>query len=124
MPMETAHIWLGQFHSEEKLVAYLEEQYDNDEVPISQFAADQNESYYDHDWVEYNFCVSHELFELIDGASYSNDYLDEVIEVAAKIGIESANTFIMADFEEFDKPKSVNTHSYKLWYIGTFKCKI
>ena len=122
--METSHIWLGVFESEEHLDDYFEEQYEEDDAPINRFAADQGEMYYDHDWVERGFCKSGELHELIDGASYSHDYLQEVIAAATKLGIQSANTFILADSNEFDDPKAVDTAEYRLWYIGRFKCHV
>ena len=124
MPMEMSHIWLGVFESEEHLNAYFEEQYDDDETPINRFAADQGEMYYDHDWVERGFYKSGDLHELIGGASYSNDYLNDVIAAATGLGIQSANTFILADHNEFDAPKAVSTAEHRLWYIGKFKCHV
>lgn len=124
MPMETSHIWLGLFKSEEDLDTYFEEQYDGDDEPINRFAADQGEMYYDHDWVERGFCYSGNLRELIGGASYSSDYLTDVIAAANELGIGTANTFILADSNEFDAPRTVNTDKYKLWYIGKFKCHV
>jgi hypothetical protein len=124
MPMETSHVWVGMFESEEQLDAYFEEQYEDDDAPINRFAADQGEMYYDHDWVERAFCQSGDLHKLIDGASYSCDYMQDVIVAATKLGIQSANTFILADSEEFDDPKAVDTAERRLWYIGKFKCHV
>ena len=121
MPMETSHIWLGVFNSEEHLDKYFEEQYQEEHSSINQFAADQGEAYYDHDWVERVFGNSGDLRELIHGASYAQDYLQEVIVAAAARGIESANTFVLADCNEFASPKTVEAGDYRLWYIGDFK---
>ena len=124
MPMDTSHFWLGVFKSEDHLGAYFEEQYDDDDIPVNQFAADQGEMRYDHDWVERGFLKSGALHELIKRASYSSDYLHDVIAAATALGIGAANTFILADCNEFDDPKAVNADEYGLWYIGMFKCRV
>jgi hypothetical protein len=124
MPMETSHVWLGMFESEDQLDAYFEEQYEDDDTPINRFAADQGEMYYDHDWVERAFCKSGDLRELLEDASYSDDYIQEVIAAARERGIQSANTFILGDAQEFDDPKAVSATDYRLWYIGRFKCHV
>jgi hypothetical protein len=61
---------------------------------------------------------------LIDSASYSSDYLQDVIAAATELGIQSANTFILADSNEFDAPRLVNTPEHRLWYIGKLKCHV
>lgn len=57
MSMEISHIWLGKFPSEKALDEYFEEIYDedNEDAPLNQFARDQGENFYDHDWVERSF---------------------------------------------------------------------
>ena len=124
MPMELSHIWLGRFSSNQLLDEYFEEQYDDDDAPINAFAADQGESYYDHDWVELGFDESCDLRALIVGASYSSDYLSKVISRASELEITTANTFILADAQQFPEPKSVEGEGYKLWYVGAYKCNI
>lgn len=124
MPMETSHVWLGMFQSEDHLDAYFEEQYEDDDTPINRFATDQGEMYYDHDWVERAFCQSGDLHDLIEDASYSYDYMQDVIATAKELGIKSANTFILADAQEIDDPKTVSSTDYQLWYIGKFKCHV
>lgn len=124
MAMETSHFWLGLFTSEEQLDAYFEEQYENDDAPISRFAADQGKMYYDHDWVECGFDESGDLRILIKGASYSSDYLEKVIDAAIAQGIATANAYILADSDEFADPKSVNSSEYKLWYLGKYNCTV
>ncbi len=88
------------------------------------YASDQGEMYYDHDWVERGFCNSGDLRELIEDASHSYDYMQDVIATAKELGIKSANTFILADAQEFDDPKTVSATDYRLWYIGKFKCHV
>lgn len=123
MPMETSHIWLGQFPSEANLDTYFEETYDDDdESPINRFAEDQGVGSYDHDWVERSFNNDGDLNTLIKDHSYSTDYIDDVIAFAIAHGIDGANTFIMADHLEVPDPKSCKKEDYKVWYVGKFKC--
>ncbi len=121
MTMEFVHIWLGSFQSPKAFEDYLEEQYEDDERSINQFAEDQGERFYDHDWVESNFKVIDNLEELVMLHSYSGSYGEEVLKKAAGLDIEIANAFIMADSEEFTAPKSKQTANYTLHYLGRFK---
>jgi hypothetical protein len=122
--METSHIWLANFPSEDYVDSYFEEQFDDDDAPINQFAADQGEQSYDHDWVERSFNDQRNLRLLISDHSYSSDYLDHVISRAAEMGIKTANTFIMADVNEFPSPRSPKADDYQIWYIGKYGCNI
>ena len=124
MPMSTSHIWLGNFTDEASLDSYFEEIYDEDDedAPINRFAEGQAKEYYDHDWVERGFKPTGDLRELIDGHSYSADYIDLLIEDAALKGVKIANTFVMSGEGQFPNPKSVNGDGFELVYIGKYKC--
>jgi hypothetical protein len=54
---DVVDVFVGTFDSQEVLEQYLEETYDQDEedAPISAFAKDQGEAFYDHDFVESRF---------------------------------------------------------------------
>lgn len=120
--MERIHIWIGTFSSKEAFDDYLEEIYDeeDDDAPINQFAEDQNKTFYDHDWVESGFKIVDDLEELIKPHSYSEKYLEAALDQAESLGIESANSFIMADSGEFSEPQSKQTEAYSLMYLGRF----
>ncbi|MFN8454598.1 MAG: immunity 22 family protein [Anaerolineae bacterium] len=127
MPMQLSHLWLGFFATEAALETYFEEKYPDDRddnTPLNRFAQDQGETFYDHDWVEYSFDSSGDLRKLIQGHSYSQDYLNQVIALAQARGLTGANTFIMADQAEFTQPKSIEGEGYRLWYLGLFRCNI
>ena len=122
MATKQNHIWVGLFAK--SLEGYFEEIYpeDDDEIPISKFAEEQGQLYYDHDFVELSFLKKPTgLRKLIDGHSYSDQYIDAVIEAAAKVGFESANVFVMGDSEEFEAPRSVEGEDYQLTYLGVFE---
>jgi hypothetical protein len=51
---DTVDAWIGDFQTPETLDAYMAETYyeDDREAPISAFAADQGQWFYDHDFLE------------------------------------------------------------------------
>ena len=124
--MDRSHIWLGSFPSEDALDEYFEENFDdeNDDTPINRFAADQGETFIDHDWVERGFLQTDNLRLLIRDHSYSEDYLDAVIRAAEAKGLTGVNTFVMADEGEVAVPKTVDQPEHKLWYVGVFACNV
>jgi Immunity protein 22 len=130
MPMELSHIWLGNFQSLTQLNSYFNEAFESDgtkekEPFISQFAADQDERFYDHDWIEFSFEEGCDLRVLLAQHSYASDYTEEVLEKAYDLNlIGKTNTFILADRAEFDHPQSIKTALYQLWYLGIFSCSI
>lgn len=125
MAMEEVHIWLGDFPSDDALHDYLEEAYDedDDDAPINRFAAEQEVSFYDVDFLESGFDESGDLKSLIEGHSYSETYLDDLTAAAESEGIEHANTFIMVDAGEIEEPQSVSGDDYQLTYLGIFAAK-
>ena len=125
VPMETSHIWLGRFRSDAAVGEYFDERiYEDDEAPMNRFAEDQGVIFYDHDWVERSYCETSDLRGLVRGHSYSDDYLEEVTKLAREREIEGANVFVLADVNEFQSPRSIESRDYRLWYLGTFKCTI
>ena len=122
--METFHLWLGNFSSADILEEYFVETYDEDDdsIPINQFAADQGEIFYDHDFVECSYSKASALHDLIVEHFCSNKYRDDIIVAASALNIKAANTFIMADSAEISSPRSVSKPSYQLWYLGKFQC--
>ncbi|HNX57813.1 MAG TPA: immunity 22 family protein [Spirochaetota bacterium] len=124
MPMEKSHIWLGLFPGKDEFDAFFEEQYEDDEKPVNAFAGSQGERFYDADWLERSFKDNVDMRALIEGHSYSSDYIDLVIEKAGIMGIARANAFVIADTGEIDSPRSVDLADRKLWYIGVFACRV
>ena len=61
---------------------------------------------------------------MIINHSYSENYLEEIIEIAEEKDLTFADTFIMSDKNEFSSPKSVDGDDYTIWYIGEFKCSL
>ncbi|GAA5510697.1 hypothetical protein Rcae01_06207 [Novipirellula caenicola] len=125
MAMNISHIWIGVFDSGAPDDYFVEHYSDDDDAPINLFAAEQDETFYDHDWLEISFVDASESTDVrlfVDGHSYSEDYLDAVVEKAAGLGIERINVFVLADKNEFSSPRSVVGEKYRLEYLGEFTC--
>lgn len=125
MPMETSHIWIGLFESDAP-DDYFEEKYERDDgEPINRFAEEQGEEFYDHDWIEVSYLDADDVRDvraLVDGHSYSIDYIDAVCDRAQTLGLGKINVFVLADKAEFNNPKSVTGQNYRLEYLGQFNC--
>ena len=56
--LKISHFWVGRFPSEQSAADYFAEVWDEDDedrehTPLSAFARDQGEKWYDHDFLEY-----------------------------------------------------------------------
>jgi hypothetical protein len=117
------HIWIGQFRPDSPDTYFVQE-YVDDESPHCQFAAEQGDICFDYDFVEISFPNDpRPIREFVDGHSYSEFYLDAVVQKAAALGVTEANVFVLANKEEFTAPRSVVGPGYKLWYLGEFGCQ-
>jgi hypothetical protein len=117
-------LWVGRFKSEHSFDAYLQETYSHDGVaPLSQFAADQNQTFYDHDFVEAGLHdTTDDVSRLLDGHSFANSYIDAASEAFRASGSGSANAVILVFGREIHKPQSVERSTYSLTYLGRFDC--
>ena len=116
MSENTLNIWVGKFESSAKFVAFMEEKYsEDDDAPLSDFAASQKEAWYDHDWLEYyyNDADQKELF-----ASVPDRYLHAVRSIIEKKQIEGYNAIILFS-EEWSSPVE-KVEKPELWHLGQF----
>lgn len=124
---ETSHFWLGRFPSAERLGAYFEETYgaDRDDVPVSEFAREQGERWYDHDFLEYGFNPSAaSVAELVRGYSYHEQYTAELTQWAVQLGFPTVNTLVFISESEIARPRSVEGEDYWLRYVGPITYQI
>jgi hypothetical protein len=112
-------VWLGVFASEREFDAYMEEQYEEDDRPLSPFAADFRFGWYDHDFLEAEWHP--ELIpalELLKGFSFGSSFVPEVAAEANRQGMAAANTaIILYHYTYTPDPDRVDA-----WvrFIGTF----
>ena len=118
-----AHVWVAYFESQEALEEYMEEEYDedDDDAPISKFATDQGESFYDHDLVYGQFEDAPTPQKLIEDWSFPEDAVTKVADAILRLNVSHANTCFVADKDEFSNPKSAKGDGYELWYVGQFQ---
>ena len=125
---ETSHFWLG--HLPEALAeAYFAEVYPDDEdrerTPLSAFARDQGEGFYDHDFLEYGFSgTAGSVEELVAGYSYSDQWGAELARRASVAGLGGVNWFAFISEGEIGRPQSVQGGGYWYHYLGTITYRI
>lgn len=119
MQMDRCHFWLAKFQNGEQIEEYFSERYgdDDDDLPISQFASDQGETFYDHDWVYFEPIGQGNLEKILHDSKVPEVTGKIILEFAGKLDFE-ANTLIVADQGEFEDPVSLETDSYRLAYVG------
>lgn len=123
MAIKDAHVWVARFKSQKALDAYLEEDFDgdDDDAPISRFAADQGVGFYDHDLVYAEFRKGATPRELVECWGFPAKAVEKVVAAVEALGADGVNTCVVADKGEFAKPRSATGAGYQLWYVGQFK---
>jgi hypothetical protein len=127
---ETSHFWLGHFPNEKRVAEYLAEVYDEDDedrehTPLSQFARDQGEKWYDHDFMEHGFKKNAKsVDDLVNGYSYYEQWSAELVRRAAEAGLTKVNMLLFIGKDQIDIPRSVEGDGYNLYYMGTIKYRI
>jgi hypothetical protein len=115
-------LWLGRFPSFEAAEAYFEEQYDDEEAPVSRFAGDQDETFIDHDFVERVF---HEtsppnLRDALTRHSFSSSYVDAAVAAFEQAPFYPFDTVLLVWSPQVTSPRSVSGDDMKLHYVGRF----
>jgi hypothetical protein len=112
-------IWLGAFSSAASFEAYLKEDYDSDDVPLSPFAADTELGFYDHDFLEAEFFEpAGDSRSMLAGMSYSSSYIDKAVERAK--AVRGANAvFLLFDVEYRSSPVALGSTT-PVTFIGTY----
>jgi len=123
---ETCHFWLGRISDKERAAAYFEENYDReDDEPLSGFARDQSETWYDHDFMESGFDAdANSIADLVEGYSYYEQYTDFLSKRAAEMGLTNINMFLFINKEQIRQPRSVEGNGCSLHYVGEFTYSI
>lgn len=122
---EVVDVWLGCFSSADALSDYMEEAYVEgaDDAPVSRFAADQREIFYDHDFVESGyFHQTCDLDGALFGYSFMETYIDELREAWSAKKVGPVNTVILVFGSQIAAPTSVSGEGYRLTHLGPFRC--
>ena len=127
---ETSHFWIAHFPSVKRLAQYFVETYgeeddEGEEMPISQFARDQGEIFYDHDFLEYVFGKAGSSVEaIVAEASYHEQWEVELARRAADAPLRRMNAVVFISADQISEPRSVVGDRYELRYVGTISYKI
>ena len=120
-------VWVGNFDSESRLFdEFLEESYDDDDEPISEFAHAQDAGYYDHDFLEAEFEAAGFSFDteiVPSGFVFDGDSATQAKVQLAKAQLKSFNTKLFVFGQQFPSPKSCKDTGYELLYLGRFATK-
>ena len=125
-----SHFWVGCFSEKEQVDKYFAEVWDEgdedrEHTPLSIFARDQGEKWYDHDYLEYGFNDSAATIEeLVAGYSYSEQWAGELARRAAEAGLNGVNVLVFISQDEIDHPRSVQGDGFWLNYLGTIEYDI
>ena len=125
----TVHIWVGHFESEDRCQAYFAECWDPEDedrvrTPLSEFARDQGERWYDHDVFEYSHDpAARWVADLARRHSYANQYAHDADARAVARGVAGINTFVFIGASEIDCPRDVAGIGFTLHYLGSVTCR-
>lgn len=123
---EVVDVWLCRFPAEEAADRYFEETYDedDDDRPISQFAADMGERFYDHDFLERGDFHNPPIKDVANAValhSFSSSYLADVVEASGAKPYSGFNCVLLVWNREIEHPVSVAKPGRTLHYLGRFK---
>lgn len=103
-------VWAGAFPKKSDFNAYLKETYgdeDDDETPISQFAADLKQPFYDHDYVfgEWYKGKPRSVEAMLEGWRGADSFVAEAVAAAKKKKVADGNTIIIAYDHQFNSKR-------------------
>ena len=114
-------VWAGRADSEDRWLDYLRETItDDDEDPISEFAADQREPFYDHDFLytEFSARPANLRERLRAVSSAATGAFDGWL--ASRDGDGPVNAVLMLFGEEVESPRDCDRPGIRLTYLGRF----
>ena len=118
---EISHFWVGHL-PEDLRGRYFEEALDEgDDAPLSLFARDQGQKYYDHDFLEYGWGTAQTVQELVSGYSYSDQWANEFARRVGAANLPPFDFFMFISKQEVRHPRSVHGDGYWLHYLGTIE---
>lgn len=135
MRIEISHFWFGKSTSKDHYFDfcaesedyYLEDDVNEDEKYISEFAKSQDENWLDHDFMESGFEDQEISFEeKFIAYSYASQWLPESKKRLAKenYNLSEINTIIFISKDQIEKPVSIDNLDCNLLYIGEIEYEI
>jgi hypothetical protein len=121
---EVVDLWVGTFTTESAFEDYLRETYEEDDTPLSKFAADMGESFYDHDFIEvaYHQEPSSDLEALLQEHSFARSYSPKAVAAHGCLVPCAVNAVILVWGKKIEAPRSVRGTDYQIHYLGRYDC--
>ena len=140
---EVVDVWVGRFGSPKRLTTYMQESDDDggddagdgdDDGPLSEFAADQRQEFYDHDFLEAHFAGPQPNFADLAGELSGYEWWGAPASSAATAASAATatataaatpagpprDTVLLAFGPVIEKPTSCKGRGYELTYLGRF----
>jgi hypothetical protein len=118
--MRTCHFWAGYFPTADSFTGLFVRTYsEDDEMPISPFAATQGVTFYERDSIEYGYGNdTASLAELVANYSHSDQWGDEFANLVSTFGLQDVNAFLFISDFEIPDPQSFENAGGYLRYLG------
>lgn len=108
-------VWIGTFPSQDALLAYVADD-DDGESPLSRFAADQAQSFYDTDFLVAAFSeLTSDLGVLLEDTPGAGAFLDAAGAAHRRLGGAPVNAAILVYGHQIHAPRDG-----ALFYLGQF----
>ncbi|MEM6660815.1 MAG: hypothetical protein AAF666_01440 [Pseudomonadota bacterium] len=121
---QSVHIWAIAAGDAQTFELFLEEQYDEDDVPMNGFAATQGVTYYDHDWQEAYFLGNPTAPSALREALSGVTDMDAVIALFGSAGAGNCDGLIRLSVTEdvlgISRPRDGALGDIAVSYLGMF----
>lgn len=116
---ETSHFFLGKVTDLAEYEAFIAEQYDDDDTPLSEFCASQGKMFIDHDFMELGFREDGEtLAQFFAQYSYAEHWAGALCQRAESQQLTDANALLFVTDSEIAEPRFVSASGFALHYMG------
>jgi hypothetical protein len=123
---ETFDVWVGRFPSAAAVEGYFKETHtgEEDNPPISRFAAEVGTWFYDHDFMEYTFHDPPVLdfAAAVRERSFATSYASPAVKAFEAAPLVPFNLVLVISGDQIDTPVSVASSDHVLQYLGRFEC--
>lgn len=136
----TLQFWIGYASSERVFNRFVAEdptfwdtEDEDEDIPLSPFAASQGESWYDHDFLESGYSTQlGNIAERFQGYSYVDQWAPWVEAQAKRTSLSEFNAFVLmgvdqrpgSEYRQISKPRSYSEEGLKLVYLGEFSFEL
>lgn len=115
-------VFVGEFFSQAAVDAYLLEQYEDDDQPISPFAADIGLRFYDHDFIEshHEKSLANKEVRAFASHSYGESFSLDVWQAVERLWLKQFDTvFLLYGYAHARYPQAQRQPKL-VYFVGTF----